>query len=285
MSTETTSSTDLYNESCNNAIIVVFVLFSSFCVIVNLFAVICIARHCSSSVSTLLVCLLSAIELLNAFACGATTLYSYLKTSDNFENSSMLCNFYAWLYVAFRIMATLIVTILIFDRVLLSLRPPFYVKQWNSFRTRWIVPLLVFVVAAALASLPFVDSSYTTSPDGGRFHCLFNYTGSFAVFYIVFHFVQSLANLLAIPWVISREERVDANLSVLLVGEMAVCRKGNDVVEVRNSLKISRLVAAVVVLYHACSVLFPVRFYSEILYLKLLYTIKVSVITVGILHR
>ena len=266
MSTETTSSPDTYNESCNTAIIVVFVLFSSFCIIINLFAIISVARHCPITICTLMVCLLSATELLNAFACGATTLYSYLRTSDNFEDSSMLCNFYAWLYVAFRIMATLIVTFLIFDRVLLSLRPSFYVKQWSSFRTRWIVPLSTFIVAAALASLPLVDSSYTTSPDGGRFHCLFDYTGSFAMFYIVFHFVQSFACFVAIPWVISREERVDANLSVLLVGEMVVCRKGKDVVKVRDSLKISRLIGAVVVLYHACSALFPVSFYSEIQY-------------------
>ena len=261
MSIETTSSsTDLYNKSCNTAIIVVFVLFSTFSVIVNLFAVVSIARHSPISICTLLVCLLSSIELLNAFACGATSLYSYLKTSENFESSSMLCNFYAWLYVAFRIAATLIVTFLVLDRVLLSLKPPFYVKQWSSFRTRWIVPLSVFIVSVILASFPFADSSYTTSPDGGRFHCLFTYDGSFAVFYIVFHFVQSLACFVAIPWVISREEKVDARLSVLLVGEMVVYRKGNDVVKIRESLKISRLIGSLVVLYHACSMFFPVSF-------------------------
>jgi hypothetical protein len=155
-------------------------------------------------------------------------------------------------------MATLVVTCLVFDRVLLSLRPSIYVKQWSSFRTGWIVPLSVFVVTVVLASLPLIDSSYTTSPDGGRFHCLFDYSGSFALFYIVFHFGQSLPSFVAIPWIISREERVDANLSVLIVGEMAVCRKGNDVAKVRDSLKISRLIGAVALLYYACSMLFPV---------------------------
>ena len=259
MSADTTSSSaDLYNDSCNTAIIVVFVLFSSLSVVINLFAVISIAKHCPICNCTLLVCLLSACEVLNAFACGATTLYSYLKTSENLENNSVLCNFYAWLYVAFRIMSTLIVTFLVFDRVLLPLRPSFYVKQWSSFRTRWIVSLSVFIVAATLASLPFVDSSYTPSPDGERFHCLFTYSESFAVFYIVFHVIQALMSFVAMPWVISHEEIVDARLSVLLVGEMVVYRKGNDVVQIRESLKINRLICAIMVLYYACALLFPV---------------------------
>lgn len=265
MSTETTSSSaDLYNDVCNTAIIVVFVLFSSISVVINLFAVISIAKQCPICNCSLLVCLLSTHEVLNAFACGATTLYSYLKTRDNLENSSVLCNFYAWLYVAFRIMSTLTVTFLVFDRVVLSLRPSFYIKQWSSFRTRLIVPLSIFVVAAALASLPFVDSSYTPSPDGGRFHCLFTYSGSFAVFYIVFHVVQALLSCVAMPWVISQEEIVDARLSVLLVGEMVLYRKGNDVVEIRESLKISRLIFAMVVLYYACAILFPVSIFHSL---------------------
>ena len=264
MSSETASSIDTYNDSCNTAIIVVFVLFSSFCILTNVFAVVSIARHCPISISTLLICFFSTVEMLNAFACGATTLYSYLKRRDDFANSSMLCNFYALLYVAFRIMATLIVTVLVFDRVLLSFRPAFYIKQWSSFRTSWIVPLSVFIVAVVIASLPFVDSSYTTSPDGRRFHCLFDYSGSFAMFYIVFHVGQSLLSFVMIPWIISREEGVDANLSVLLVGEMAVCRKGNDVVKARDSLKISRLIGAVVVLYYTCSIFFPVSDFTKI---------------------
>ncbi|XP_028394135.1 uncharacterized protein LOC114518355 [Dendronephthya gigantea] len=267
MTTETTtSSLEIYNDDCNTAIIVVFVLFSSFSIMINLFTVISIARHCAISVCTLLACCLSAVELLNAFACGATTLYSYLKTSDSFESSSVLCNFCAWVNVAFRIMATLIVTFLVFDRLLLSLRPMLYVKQWSSFRTRWVVPLSVFVVGALLASLPFANSSYSISPDGGRFHCLFDYTGSFAIFYIVFHFVQSFGGFAIIPWVVSREDGVDARLSVLVVGEMVVCRKGDDIVKIRESLKISRLVGAVVVLYHGCSAFFPI-----ILLLRLLH--------------
>lgn len=259
MTTEmTTSSSEIYSDNSNTAIIVVFVLFSSFSIMINLFTVISIARHCSISVCTLLACCLPAVELLNAFACGATTLYSYLDTSRSFENSSVLCNFCAWMYVAFRIMATLIVTFLVFDRFLLSLRPLLYGKQWSSFRTRWIVPLSVFIVGALLASLPFVKSSYAISPDGGRFNCMFNYTGSFAIFYIAFHFVQLIGGFVVIPWVISREEGVDARLSVLVVGEMVVCRKGDDIIKIRESLKISRLVLAVVVLYHGCSVFFPV---------------------------
>lgn len=253
MSTEIS---DANTESGNNAIIVVFVLFSSVSVVMNLFAVVSIARHCTISICTLLVCLLSAIELLCAFACGATTLYSYLKTSENFENSSILCNFYTWLYVAFRIMCTLIVSCLVFDRVLLSLRTSFYVKQWISFRTKWIVPLSVFFVALLLALLSVIDS---TSPDASRFHCLFNQTVIFSIFYIAFHFVQLFMSLVAIPCVIAREEREDAKLSVLLVGEMVVPRgKGNDVMSVRSHLKICRLVAGVVVLYHIFSILLPV---------------------------
>lgn len=81
------------------------------------------------------------------------------------------------------------------------------------------------------------------------------------MFYIVFHIVQTLVAFAAVPWIFSREDRVDARLSVLLVGEMVVFRKGNNVTNAREGLKISRLIGAIVVLYHACSFLLPVSLY------------------------
>lgn len=260
MSTESpglTTSPGDYNDTSNTAIIVVLIIFSSFAVIANLFAVISIIRHTLSSIIGFFVCLLSIVELLHAIACGTTTLYSFLKTQHSFEQNSTLCNFYAWLYIIFRLKATLLVSLLTFDRVLLSLRPTFYVRKWTSFRTRWILPSSVFLVALLLASLPVVTSSYDTSPDGRRFHCLFRYAEGYAVFYIAFYFVQAVSTCVAMSWVISREKRVDAKLSVLVVGDMVVCREASNVVNVRNGLKISRLVLVVVVLYHTCSVLLP----------------------------
>ena len=248
-----------YNDTTNEAIIVVLISFSFCVVFVNLFAVISIARHSSTSMTSMLVCYLSSVELLHAISCGTTTVYTYYNVRYSFEENIMMCEFYASFYLIFRIMATLLVSLLTFDRVLLSFKPTFYVRTWGSRRMRWILAVSMFVLSLALASVPFgASSSFVPSPDAGRFHCLFRYDGAYSIFYVAFHLVQTLATSVSLPWVFARENRVDARLSVLLVGEMVVCRKGRNVVKVRDGLRISRLVAVVVGVYHACSVLLPV---------------------------
>ena len=247
-----------YNDTTNEAIIVILISFSSCIVLVNLFAVIGIARHSSTSMTSMLVCYLSSVELLHAIACGTTTVYTYYNVRYSFEENIMMCGFYAWFYIIFRIMATLLVSLLTFDRVLLSYKPTFYVRTWGSRRMRWILAVSVFVLSLALASVPFGASSFVPSPDAMRFHCLFRYDGAYSIFYVAFHLGQTLATFVSLPWVFAREKRVDARLSVLLVGEMVVCREGRNVVKVRDGLKISRLVAVVVGVYHVCSVLLPV---------------------------
>lgn len=247
-----------YNDNTNTAIVVILISFSSVVVFGNLFAVISIAKHSSSSLTSVLVCYLSCVELLHAVACGTTTVYSYYSTHHSFDGNSMLCDFYAWLYLVFRIKTTLLVSLLTFDRVLLSSKPKFYVESWISRRTRWILAIFVFISSLALASVPLGASSFVPSPDARKFHCLFAYDGSYAVFYIAFHLVQTFFSFVLLPWVFAREKRVDARLSVLLVGEMVLCRRGRNVIKVRDDLRISRLVAVVVVVYHACSVLLPV---------------------------
>lgn len=252
------TSSGSYNENSNAAIVAVLIFFSSTAAIVNFFAVISIVKHNSSTITNVLVCCLSSVELLHAVACGITTSYSYYKTQHSFEKNSLLCTFYAWLYIAFRTMATLLVSLLLFDRVILSLNPKFYVQTWTSKRFVWILPSSAFILALLLASSPLIASSYVPSPDAKRFHCLFRYAGPYAVFYISFNFGLTFCSFVSVPWVLSREKHVDAKLSVLLVGEMVVCRQGKNVAKVRDGLKISCLVSAVVLFYHACSVLLPV---------------------------
>ena len=169
-----------------SVIVIVFVI-SFFILAGNLLTILSILNFTKrKNTFSLLIIALSLTEVLNVLGPNVIALYVFFDKDNDFHKLFTLCRIQAWTMVFLRIAATLIITLLSLDRVLITVLPRFYRKHWKG---KLFVAFFfgTWIMAAIIATWPllWLDGFHVSKETQDTF-CLFLYKNPFAGFFVLF---------------------------------------------------------------------------------------------------
>ena len=169
----------------------------------NVSTIILVSRFKVHKVPDVLVIGVALTDLMATIIPVAMSAVSYFS-GIQYEQDSVLCNFYATVAQFTRYASALIVTLISLERYFAVNRPFFYRKYATPFRVTMIL-LCCWVAAMILAIVPAVDSNTKILDHTG--YCLFDFASNYAIVILVYAGVQYVV-VLACLLVIAKLIRV-----------------------------------------------------------------------------
>lgn len=170
----------------------------------NVSTIILVSRFKVHKVPDVLVIGVALTDLMATFIPVTMSAISYF-TGIQYDQGSVLCNFYATVAQFTRYSSALIVTLISVERYFAVNRPFFYRKYATPFRVTLIL-LCCWVAAMILAIVPAVDSGTTILHHNG--YCLFDFATNYAIVIIVYAGVQYVIVFACFVLVIAKLIRV-----------------------------------------------------------------------------
>ena len=173
-------------------------------VIGNFSTIALVSRFRVHKVPDVLVIGIALTDLMATFIPVLMSAISYF-TGVQYDEHSILCNFYATVAQFTRYSSALIVTLVSLERYLAVNKPFFYRKHVTPLRIT-VVLVCCWIVAIALAIVPAVDSNTRILSHNG--YCLFDFSTNYAIVILVYAGVQYVIVFVCFVLVIGKLIRV-----------------------------------------------------------------------------
>lgn len=251
-------------------VIVILLVFSFLILAENLLTIISVLQFTKrKNTLSLLIVDLSLAEVLTMLGPNAIALYTYFDKNKEFEELFTLCRVQAWLLVFLRIAESLIIALLVLDRVFLTTIPHFYHKRWKG-KLFVLFFFGIWICAAFIATWPLLWlEGFHLSSDTQEIFCLFSYNSSFARFFVLFLSCLLVICCISFYTMFSMSNKKSFSTKLSANEESSSSKQqivGRDVY--RSTKELSRMVALVVVIYFCC--ILPWLVSESMLYLCIL---------------
>ena len=230
-------------------IIVVFVI-SIFILAGNMLTIISILLFTKrKNTFSLLLIALSFTEVLNILGPSTISLSVFFQDEGNdFHQVFTLCRVQAWTVVFLRIAATLIITLIGLDRVLITAMPRFYRKHWKG---KLFVAFFfgTWIVAAFIATWPLLWlDGFHVSKDSQDTFCLFLYKNPFAGFFVLFLCCMLVVCCLCFCTIFNMSNKKSFNTKLAPDDDFGSSKQRAAL----DDKELTRMAAVVVALYFCC---------------------------------